>query len=167
MDQDSLNAFCKTSVIYSFGYLLNLYLQRSHFLHNFTLFLSILPSLWFPFPPGIIPFPHPIPKIALCEWMCSCVFSKILRYILDSGLSRFPLGVSVCTQHQRCSRTSRVQKNHNILRKNTIFNEHPVCSQIRKGYLLLYLSLCVTCHVEQDIKNVCSSFRKIHYSRLY
>ena len=59
-----------------------------------------------------------------------CIFSKILKYILDSGLSRFPLVVSVCTQwqvkHQRCSITCRVQKNHNILRKNTIFNEHPV-----------------------------------------
>ena len=44
----------------------------------------------------------------------------------NSGLSRFPLGVS-CTQwqvkHQSCSRTCRVQKNHNILRKNKIFNE--------------------------------------------
>ena len=60
-----------------------------------------------------------------------CVFKKIFKFILDSGLSRFPLGVSVCTQwqveHQRCSRTGRVQKNHNIVRKNTIFNEHPVC----------------------------------------
>ena len=27
-----------------------------------------------------------------------CVFSKILKYIPDSGLSRIPLGVSVCTQ---------------------------------------------------------------------
>ena len=57
-------------------------------------------------------------------------FSKILRYIPDSGFSWFPLGVSVCTQwqvkHQHCSRTGIVQKNHNILRKNTIFNEHPV-----------------------------------------
>ena len=26
------------------------------------------------------------------------VFSKILKYIPDSGLSRFPLSVSVCTQ---------------------------------------------------------------------
>ena len=60
-----------------------------------------------------------------------CVFSKILKYIPDSGLSRFPLIVSVCTHtrqvdHQRCSRTCRVQKNHNIFRKNTIFNEQPV-----------------------------------------
>ena len=29
-----------------------------------------------------------------------------------------------CYQH--CNRTGRVQKNQNILRKNTIFNEHPV-----------------------------------------
>ena len=49
-----------------------------------------------------------------------CAFSKILNYISDSGISRFPFGVSVR------SRNCRVQKNHNILRKNTIFNEHPV-----------------------------------------
>ena len=29
-----------------------------------------------------------------------CVFSKILKYIPDYGLSRFPLVVSVCTQWQ-------------------------------------------------------------------
>ena len=56
-------------------------------------------------------------------------FSKILKYIPNSGLSRFPLGVSVWTQwqvkHQRCSRTCRV-KNHNISKKNTILTEHPV-----------------------------------------
>ena len=59
-----------------------------------------------------------------------CVFSKILKYISDSDLSRFPLGINVCKQwhvkHQHCNRTGRVQKNQNILRKNTIFNEHPV-----------------------------------------
>ena len=58
-------------------------------------------------------------------------FFEDSNYILDSGLSRSPLGVSVCTQwqvkHQRCSsRTCIVKKNHNILRKNTISNEHPV-----------------------------------------
>ena len=62
-----------------------------------------------------------------------CVFSKISKYIPDSGLSRFPLGVSECTQWQvnpsACSRTCRVQKNHNILRKHTIFNEHPVYAE--------------------------------------
>ena len=72
-----------------------------------------------------------------------CVFSKILRNISDSGLSRFPLGVSEITQwkvkHQRCnSRTYRVQKYQNILRKNTIFNEHPVeYEAIRQEMLLL------------------------------
>ena len=59
-----------------------------------------------------------------------CGFFKILKYNPDSGLSRFPLGVSVCTQwqvkHQRYSRAGRVQKNHKILNKNTIFNEQPV-----------------------------------------
>ena len=47
-----------------------------------------------------------------------CVF----KYIPDSVLSRFPLGVSVCThirqvEHQRCTRTGRVQKNHKIKEK--------------------------------------------------
>ena len=49
---------------------------------------------------------------------------------IHSGL--WPFSVSprcqLCTQwqikHQRCSRTGRVKKNHNIL-KNTIFNAHP------------------------------------------
>ena len=54
-------------------------------------------------------------------------FLKILKY---SGLwpSAVSLCVSVCThtrrlEHQRCSRTGRVQKNHKIYGKNTIFNE--------------------------------------------
>ena len=59
-----------------------------------------------------------------------CVFFKILKYIPNSGLSRFTLGVSVCTQwqvkHRRCSRTFRVQKKTQHFKKNTIFNEHPV-----------------------------------------
>ena len=43
----------------------------------------------------------------------------------------FSLGVSVCThtrqvEHQRCSRTGRVQKIQQNLRKNTIFHEHTV-----------------------------------------
>ena len=45
----------------------------------------------------------------------------IIFKICSSCLSRFPLGVSVCTKwrfkHQRCSKTCRVQKNHNILGK--------------------------------------------------
>ena len=58
-----------------------------------------------------------------------CVFSKILRYIPDSMASiGFPHGVCECTQwqvkHQSCSS----RKHHNILRKNTLFNEHPVFS---------------------------------------
>ena len=54
-----------------------------------------------------------------------CVFSKILKYIPDSGLSRFPLGVSECTQWQVKPQLLQ-QKNHNIIRKTTIFNQHPV-----------------------------------------
>ena len=56
-----------------------------------------------------------------------CFFEDFKTY---SRLSQFPLGGSVCTQwqvkHKRCSRNCRVQKNHNILRKKTIFNEHSV-----------------------------------------
>ena len=37
--------------------------------------------------------------IAVCTgFSLNIVFSKILKYIPDSGLSQFPLGVSVCTQ---------------------------------------------------------------------
>ena len=62
-----------------------------------------------------------------------CVFFRFLKNIPDYGLSLFSLGVSVCThtrqvESQRCGRTGRVQKNYKILRKNTIFNEHPVSS---------------------------------------
>ena len=44
-----------------------------------------------------------------------CVFSEDFKNIPDSGLSLFSLGVSMCThtrqvEHQRCSRTGRVQK---------------------------------------------------------
>ena len=59
-----------------------------------------------------------------------CVFSKILKDIPDSGLYRFPLVVSVCTQWQvkpQCLQQNLQSsgKSH-ILRKNTIFNAHPV-----------------------------------------
>ena len=70
-------------------------------------------------------------------YVIMCFFDDS-KYILDSGLSLFSLSVSVCThtrqvEHQRSSRTGRVQKNHRILRENTIFNEHPV-------YCILHLS---------------------------
>ena len=51
------------------------------------------------------------------------LFWKILKH----WVSLFSLGVSVCThnnrqvEHQRCSRTGRVQKNHQILRKTQYF----------------------------------------------
>ena len=35
-------------------------------------------------------------------------------------------------EHHRCSRAGRVQKNHKILRKNTISNENPV--QLKQMY---------------------------------
>ena len=66
-----------------------------------------------------------------------CVFFKILKYSGPWHLSVFPLGVSVCThtrqvEHQRCSRTGRVQKTHHILRKNRYLmnSEHPVSLSI-------------------------------------
>ena len=62
-----------------------------------------------------------------------CFFSKDFRIFR----TLFSLGVSVNTQtrqvkHQHCRRTGRVQKGHKILRKNTIFNEHPVF-KIKEG----------------------------------
>ena len=50
-----------------------------------------------------------------------CVFSELLKILR----TLFSLGVSVCThtrqvEHQRCSRTGRVQKNHNIWRKRPV-----------------------------------------------
>ena len=58
-------------------------------------------------------------------------FFKIFRTLSS-------LGVSLCTQsrqveNQRCCRTGRVQKNHKILRQNTIFNEHPVSQGFQKN----------------------------------
>ena len=74
-----------------------------------------------------------------------CVFSKILKDIPDSGLYRFPLVVSVCTQWQvkpQCLQQNlQSSENHNILRKNTIFNEHPVSHKMDEKsnlYRLLY-----------------------------
>ena len=54
-------------------------------------------------------------------------FSKILKYIPDSGLSRLPL-VSVCvdTGRSNMSAAAELAEFRNILRKNTILNEHPV-----------------------------------------
>ena len=54
--------------------------------------------------------------------LLNIVFFRRFKNIPDSCLSLFSLGVSVCThtrqvEHQRWSRTGRVQKNHNILRK--------------------------------------------------
>ena len=52
-----------------------------------------------------------------------CVFSKILRYILDSALSRFPLGVSECTQLQVNTSTAPAEQS---AEKSQHFNEHSV-----------------------------------------
>ena len=82
-----------------------------------------------------------------------CVFSKILKYIPNSGLSQFPLSVSMCTQwqvkHQHyCSRTGRVQKNNNNLRKNAIFNEHLVipCIYLSISIFILCINKSIQFH---------------------
>ena len=75
------------------------------------------------------------------------------KNIPDSGLSRFPLGVSKCIQGQvnpqRLQQNLQSQKNHNILRKNTIFNEHPVPPSISP--LHHYLSFIRTLFLEKDL----------------
>ena len=60
-----------------------------------------------------------------------CVFFEVSKFIPDTGLSSFSVGVSVCThtrqvEHQGCSRTGRVQKIQKNLRKKTLFDQHPV-----------------------------------------
>ena len=51
-----------------------------------------------------------------------CVFFEILNIFWTLASLGFTF------HQQRCSRTRRVQKNHNILKgKNTIFHENPVC----------------------------------------
>ena len=66
-------------------------------------------------------------------------FSKILKYIPDSGLSRFPLSVSVSV-YTMTGQTPALQQNlqssekSQYFKENTIFNEHPV----QKLYRLLF-----------------------------
>ena len=54
-------------------------------------------------------------------------FLEDFKKIPDSCLSLFFLGCCTHTrqvEHQRCSRTSRVQKNHNILMNTLYFHHH-------------------------------------------
>ena len=52
---------------------------------------------------------------------------KILKYIPDSGLSRFPLGVSVCRSNtSTAAELAEIRKITTFYWENTIFNEHPV-----------------------------------------
>ena len=79
---------------------------------------------------------HQIHSLNYRVFIKLCVFSKILKYIPDSGLSRVSLssvyiGLHALTtkwqveQHKRCSTTGRVQKNHNILGKKHNFQWTP------------------------------------------
>ena len=90
-----------------------------------------------------------------------CVFSEFLKIFR----TLFSLGVSVCThtrqvEDQRCSRTGRVKKNHKILGKNTIFNEHPLYNGQRyyiKGEKILtvkFLGIRSTLSFKNNIKKV-------------
>ena len=60
-------------------------------------------------------------KIIYRVYIKYCVFSKILEYIPDSALSRFPLGVSVCTQWQ--VKPQRLQQNCKGSGKSQHFKE--------------------------------------------
>ena len=65
------------------------------------------------------------------QWIL-CFFRRFYN-IPDSCLSLFALGVSVCThtrqvEHQTCSRTGRVKKNHKNLRKKTQYLMNPIFS---------------------------------------
>ena len=82
-------------------------------------------------------------------------FFKILKY---SGLLPFLCfsSVSVCTharqvEHQRCSRTGRVKKNHKILR-NTLFIEYPVSICV---YIHMYRVFIKYCLFFQEFSKVC------------
>ena len=59
-------------------------------------------------------------------------FEDFKIYSGDSGLSRFPLGVNA--KSNTCASAAELaefRKNHNILRENTILNEHPVLEMAR------------------------------------
>ena len=77
-----------------------------------------------------------------------CFFEYFKIYSGLWPLSVSPRCASVCTQWQvkpqHCNRTGRVQKNPNILRKNTILDEHPVPqSEFRKISEIQYFCLVV------------------------
>ena len=74
-----------------------------------------------------------------------CVFSKILKYIPDSGLSRFLLGVSVCVNNSRSNtsiaaelaefrKITKLKKAQNLMNKLIIFFYYtrPILQQSRK-----------------------------------
>ena len=78
------------------------------------------------------------------------VFIKYCNFVTIAFLCF--LSVSVCVhtrqvEHRRCSRTGIVQKIHKILRKNTIFNEHPVLEHVSQGE-------CSSEHLFFDMKRI-------------
>ena len=82
-----------------------------------------------------------------------CVFSKILIYFPDSVFSRCQ-----CVYTRQAGRTPALQQNRQsskILRKNTIFNEHPIVPQRTHLHwfsgtdqLILYLTLYIDHQVQ-------------------
>ena len=83
----------------------------------------------------------------MCIYYRFCTYRVFIKNCVISEdfnifLTLFSLSVSVCThtrqvENQRCSRTDRVQKNPKVLRKNTIFNEHPVPAAVLAPDLVL------------------------------
>ena len=96
-----------------------------------------------------------------------CAFTNILKYISDSGLSRFSLGVSVLTQWQ--IKTPALQQNlqrseiSQHLRKNQIFNEHPVSIPLICSAFFTMNLFCFFSGV-QKLKLI--QLYVIHYSQL-
>ena len=78
-----------------------------------------------------------------------CVFSKIVIYIPDSGLSRFPLGgVSVCVHNDRSNTSAAAElaefrSNHSIWRKKHNIWWTP-CALYPLDETLVARSICIT-----------------------
>ena len=55
-----------------------------------------------------------------------CVFPKILRYILDSGLYRFPFRVSVCVHNGRSNTSAAAAKLAEFRKITTFMEKHNI-----------------------------------------
>ena len=64
-----------------------------------------------------------------------------------------------------CSRTCRVQKKHNILRKNTIFNEHPVL-QLKAIRVIAGYTYNVACLEQLAVMNLSTDKKTVHKNKV-